>query len=124
MAAQRAKPAPPKSKVVACSRRGSLPTAGSSSLAAKSLTAEQALSCLRNGMRVFVGSGCAAPQSLVAALAARGQQIFDVEIVHILTFGTAPYTARESLDHFRHNAFFIGPNVRNAVNDSLADYTP
>src|SRR6266511_755581 len=34
-------------------------------------TAEKALEHLRSGMRVFVGSGCAAPQKLVAALAAR-----------------------------------------------------
>ena len=32
------------------------------------VTAEEALKHLRNGMRVFVGSGCAAPQTLVAAL--------------------------------------------------------
>jgi acyl-CoA hydrolase len=26
--------------------------------------------------------------------------------------------------HFRHNAMFIGPNVRQAINDGRADYTP
>jgi len=26
--------------------------------------------------------------------------------------------------HFRHNAMFIGPNVRDAINDGRADYTP
>ncbi len=87
-------------------------------------TSEQALSRLRSGMRVFVGSGCAAPQKLVAALAKRGQEVFDVEIVHILTFGDAPYARRELLANFRHNAFFIGPNVRDAVNEGVADYTP
>jgi hypothetical protein len=50
-------------------------------------TAEESLAHLRSGMRVFIGSGCAAPQKLVAALAARGREIFNVEIVHILTFG-------------------------------------
>ncbi|HWN97465.1 MAG TPA: GNAT family N-acetyltransferase, partial [Methylomirabilota bacterium] len=88
------------------------------------VTAEEALQHVRNGMRVFIGSGCAAPQKLVAALAARGPQVYDVEIIHILTFGAAPYAARERLENFRHNAFFIGPNVRNAVNEGLADFTP
>ena len=87
-------------------------------------TAEGALEHLRSGMRVFVGSGCAAPQKLVAALAARGAEVFDVEIMHILTFCAAPYAKRDLLEHFRHNAFFIGPNVREAVNDAVADYTP
>lgn len=88
------------------------------------VTAAEALVPLRSGMRVFIGSGCAAPQKLVAALAARGPELFDVEIVHILTFGAAPYARRELLTNFRHNAFFIGPNVRDAVNEGTADYTP
>jgi acyl-CoA hydrolase/GNAT superfamily N-acetyltransferase len=75
-------------------------------------------------MRVFVGSGCAAPQKLVAALASRGREVFDVEIIHILTFAGAPYANRDLLENFRHNAFFIGPNVRDAVNEGVADYTP
>ena len=87
-------------------------------------TAEQALGHLRSGMRVFIGSGCAAPQALVAALAARGREVYDVEIVHILTFGDAAYARSELLEHFRHNAFFIGPNVRAAVHAGVADYTP
>ncbi len=88
------------------------------------MTASDALNHLHNGMRVFIGSGCAVPQKLVAALAQRGNEVFDVEIVHILTYGDAPYARREFLSNFRHNAFFIGPNVRDAVNQGLADYTP
>jgi len=88
------------------------------------MTADEALARLRSGMRVFIGSGCAAPQKLVAALAARGRDLFDVEVVHILTFGAAEYAKRELLANFRHNAFFIGPNVRSAVNEGVADYTP
>lgn len=88
------------------------------------LTADESLRQLRSGMRVFIGSGCAAPQSLVAALAKRGADVFDVEIIHILTFGSAPYSRRELLANFRHNAFFIGPNVRDAVHEGVADYTP
>jgi acyl-CoA hydrolase/GNAT superfamily N-acetyltransferase len=87
-------------------------------------TAEEALRHVRSGMRVFIGSGCAAPRKLVAALAARGTEVYDVEIMHILTFGEAAYARRDLLDHFRHNAFFIGPNVRGAVNEGIADHTP
>src|ERR1051326_7818450 len=79
---------------------------------------------LASGMHVFIGSGCATPQKLVAALAARGPEVYDVEIIHILTFADAPYAKRELLEHFRHNAFFIGPNVRSAVNEGVSDYTP
>jgi acyl-CoA hydrolase len=70
-------------------------------------TAEEALGQMRSGMRVFIGSGCATPQKLVAALAARGPEVFDVEIIHILTIADAPYAKRELLEHFRHNRHFI-----------------
>jgi acyl-CoA hydrolase/GNAT superfamily N-acetyltransferase len=88
------------------------------------ISPREALLPLRSGMRVFIGSGCAAPQTLIDALITRGGEIFDVEIVHLLTFGVAPYTKRDWLENFRHNAFFIGPNVRTSVNDGCADYTP
>jgi acyl-CoA hydrolase/GNAT superfamily N-acetyltransferase len=87
-------------------------------------SAKEALRKVRSGMRVFVGSGCAAPQKLLTALAARGTDVFDVEIVHILTFADALYAKRDLIENFRHNAFFIGPNVRKAVNEGVADYTP
>jgi len=36
----------------------------------------------------------------------------------------APYVAPEMAGHFRHNAVFIGSNVREAINEGRADYTP
>jgi acyl-CoA hydrolase/GNAT superfamily N-acetyltransferase len=90
----------------------------------KKVTATEALFRLSNGMRVFIGSGCATPQTLVKALSERGADLFDIEIVHILTFGEAPYATKQLLANFRHNAFFIGPNVRGAVNEAVADYSP
>ena len=88
------------------------------------LTAAEALATLHSGMRVFIGSGCAAPQLLIEALAARAPEIYDVEVLHILTHGPAPYARRDLLEHFRQNSFFIGGNVREAVNEGVADYTP
>jgi acyl-CoA hydrolase/GNAT superfamily N-acetyltransferase len=84
----------------------------------------EALAHLRSGMRVFIGSGCAAPQLLIEVLVARADEVYDVEILHILTHGPAPYAKRNLLEHFRQNSFFIGANVRNAVHEGVADYTP
>lgn len=75
-------------------------------------------------MRVFIGSGCAAPQTLVHALAARAPEVFDVEVLHILTHGPAPYARPELKAQFRQNSFFIGGNVREEVHQGEADYTP
>ena len=75
-------------------------------------------------MRVYIQPGCAEPETLVGALIERGPFVRDVEIVHLLTMGRADYIAPEMAGHFRHNAMFIGANVREAVNDGRADYTP
>ncbi|SRR5579864_213103 len=40
------------------------------------------------------------------------------------TMGPAPYCDPEMHGHFRHSAVFIGPNVRDAINDGRADYIP
>jgi len=86
--------------------------------------ADDALQCVKSGMRVYIQPGCAEPETLVEALMRRGPDLHDVEIVHMMTMGCAPYVAPEMAGHFRHNAMFIGSNVRAAINDGRADYTP
>jgi len=86
--------------------------------------ADDALQCVKSGMRVYIQPGCAEPETLVEALMRRGPDLYDVEIVHMMTMGCAPYVAPEMAGHFRHNAMFIGSNVRAAINDGRADYTP
>src|SRR6478672_3045765 len=87
-------------------------------------TSDEALRLVQSGMRVYIQPGCAEPETLVEALMRRGPEVRDVEIVHMMTMGVAPYVAPEMAGHFRHNAMFIGPNVREAINDGRADYTP
>jgi 4-hydroxybutyrate CoA-transferase len=87
-------------------------------------TADEALRLVKSGMRVYIQPGCAEPEALVQALMRRGPAVHDIEIVHMMTMGCAPYVAPEMAGHFRHNAMFIGPNVREAINDGRADYTP
>src|SRR5579884_1137322 len=90
----------------------------------KLLTAREALRCVQSGMRVYIHPGCATPQVLVDALIERGPEVRDVEIVHMMTLCDAGYIEPEMTGHFRHNAMFIGGNVREAINDGRADYTP
>jgi 4-hydroxybutyrate CoA-transferase len=87
-------------------------------------TADEALRCVQSGTRVYIQPGCAEPETLVEALMRRGPYVQDVEIVHMMTMGAAPYVAPEMAGHFRHNAMFIGSNVREAINEGRADYTP
>jgi 4-hydroxybutyrate CoA-transferase len=87
-------------------------------------TADDALTHVNSGMRVYIQPGCAEPEALVEALMRRAPELQEVEIVHMMTMGASPYVAPEMAGHFRHNAMFIGGNVRDAINDGRADYTP
>jgi acyl-CoA hydrolase len=87
-------------------------------------TPDRAVECVRSGQRVYIHQGCAEPEALVLALTRRAPELCDVEIVHLATFGCAPYIQPEYEGIFRHNAFFIGSNVRKAVQEGRADYIP
>jgi acyl-CoA hydrolase/RimJ/RimL family protein N-acetyltransferase len=80
------------------------------------------------GDRILIGSGCAEPQHLLKALTgyvkADPKAILDAEVFQIWAMGDAPYADETLQENFRHNSFFIGKNVRDAVNKGLADYTP
>jgi acyl-CoA hydrolase/RimJ/RimL family protein N-acetyltransferase len=90
----------------------------------KVATAAEAVRAIAPGRRVLVGSGAAEPVRLVEAMCARGFELGDNEVVHLLTLGPAPYVRPELRGCFRHTAFFIGPNVRDAVREGRADYMP
>ena len=73
---------------------------------------DEAIKSLNPGQRVFIGTGCAEPLELVRALTRWAAELPDTEIVHLLTFGEAPYAHRELSHLFRINSFFIAENVR------------
>ena len=89
---------------------------------------EVAFSRIRRGDHIFVSSGCGEPQYLVRAMTgyveSNPKAFFDTEIIHVYSFGIAPYTDSKFKSNFRHNSFFIGNNTRNSVNQGSADYTP
>ena len=88
------------------------------------MTAEEAVKLVESGDRVWFGEGCGTPQPLIDALVARAPELHDVELVHMMTFGEAAYTRPEFEGHFRHNGLFLGGNVRQAIQEGRADYTP
>lgn len=88
------------------------------------VSAEEAVAEVSSGQRVYVHAGCATPHALIDALVRRYEELHGVEIVHMHTEGPALYAEPEMAGSFRHNALFIGPNVREAVKEGRADYTP
>ena len=91
------------------------------------MSVSNAISKIHSGSRIFLGSGCAVPQHLLFELVKQGgesDRLHDVEIVHILTVGSAPHVEQRFARHFRHNSLFVGSGVRAAVYEGIADYTP
>src|SRR3990170_7479385 len=91
---------------------------------AKRQTADEALTTLKSGMRVYVHPGCAVPETLIEAMMRRGRDVENVDVVHLFTLGAAPYADPEWEGHFRHRSLFTGKNVRRAVNEGRADFVP
>jgi 4-hydroxybutyrate CoA-transferase len=86
-------------------------------------TAEEAVQIIKSGDNVYIHPGCAVPETLIRAMVGRGKDLTDVTVHHILTIGEAGYVSDDMQGHFRHNALFIGHNVREAVNSGKADCT-
>jgi acyl-CoA hydrolase/GNAT superfamily N-acetyltransferase len=85
---------------------------------------EKAVSQIRRGDRILISGGSAVPLGLFPYLVADDAPTGDNEILHLLTLGEAPYVDPKFESRFRHNALFIGGNVRSAVIEGRADYTP
>jgi acyl-CoA hydrolase/GNAT superfamily N-acetyltransferase len=92
----------------------------------RQVSAAEAVSVVRPGDKVFVGSACATPRTLVHALEQSRQA--GVVLVHFLTdrviTGDTPHTK------YRHRVFYVGRDVR-ALHDvpalrelGLVDYVP
>ena len=90
----------------------------------KYTTAEEAVSLIKSGDRVFIHSAAAAPQQLIEALTARHKELTAVEITHMHTEGTAPYARPEYGDAFRVNVFFVSANIRPYVDSTNVQYIP
>ncbi len=87
-------------------------------------TPRKALSHVRPGQRVFIGTGCGEPVALVKALVAKAGELSNVEIIHLLTKGEAPYAKEKYRDCFTINSFYIGENVRDMIQLGVGSYTP
>jgi acetyl-CoA hydrolase len=88
-------------------------------------TADQAVEAIRPGMRVFMTGNCSVPETLLAALVRRAPAFTPhIELAHLFTLGGSEYVAPGMERHIRVNTLFIGGNVRQAVNEGRADFTP
>ncbi len=88
------------------------------------VSAEEAVSVIKSRQRVFLTGNCSTPQVLLEALVNRAPELENVEIAQALTVGDATYVSPEMEGHLRVNTMFISANIREAVQEGRADFTP
>lgn len=88
------------------------------------VTSDQAVRVIQSGQRIFLTGNCSVPQKVLSALVNYAPKLQNVEICQALSVGPADYVAPEMDGHIRVNSMFISANVRKAVNEGRADFTP
>jgi acyl-CoA hydrolase len=89
----------------------------------RAVPASQAVAAIRPGARVFVGSACATPRALLAALEARAGEVEGVELIHFLTDGAVRDEAGVT-SAFTHRAWYVGRDMRNLAGRGRLEYVP
>lgn len=92
--------------------------------ASKIVSAEEAASKLKNGCRVFVGSGCGEPQVLIHSMVAN-RHLQDIMIFQMLSHSFEHYLkVPDFVNRFALKLFFVTNSMRQAAFEGKIDYIP
>ncbi len=90
----------------------------------KILTAKESVKKIKNGSRVFIGTGCGEPQQLIRAMV-EDLSIQDIIIYQMLSSTLSRYINDENfLSRFSIKLFFISVLMRQAAFEGKIDYIP
>jgi 4-hydroxybutyrate CoA-transferase len=92
--------------------------------AGKIVSADDAVRLVKSGQRIFLTGNCSVPRELLSALIRRAPELTNVEICQALTIIGSEYVAPEMEGHLRVNSLFASANVRKAIHEGHADFTP
>jgi acyl-CoA hydrolase/GNAT superfamily N-acetyltransferase len=90
----------------------------------KVVSAQEAVSKIKRGNRVFIGTGCGEPQHLIKAM------VTDPNLQDIMLYQMLSYTLSQFVDHesfskrFSLKLFFISRSMRKAAFEGKIDYVP
>nr|MDO8108961.1 GNAT family N-acetyltransferase [Candidatus Sigynarchaeota archaeon] len=81
---------------------------------------------VKPGFRVFLGSACSEPVILTDQLVKDKWKFPDIQILHFFTLSNQKFFDPQNPSSFRHNSFSIigSPELRRAINEGWADFTP
>ncbi len=89
----------------------------------KVVSVEEAIDQIKNGSRIFIGTGCGEPQHLIHALV-KNPKIQDAMVYQMLSFTLAKYVDDDFLKRFAIKLFFISASMRKAAFEGKIDYIP
>ena len=95
----------------------------SSEWASRAVSAADAVSVVKSGMRVFVHGAAATPTPLLEALVA-DTSLAGITLYHLHTSGPAPFVDPAHRERFASVSLFVGPPLRHAVDQGVADFMP
>jgi acyl-CoA hydrolase/GNAT superfamily N-acetyltransferase len=101
-----------------------IPLAVQEAYAAKTITADYAARLVQPGHNLFIGTACATPRTILAALEALSPPPPDVTLHHFLTTGSYETGAVGPKTKYYHRAFYIGTDMKPLVPSGEADYVP
>src|SRR5262245_57823874 len=90
----------------------------------RAVAPERAVQGIRAGARVFVGSACATPRTLLRALEGLDAPPAGVELVHFLTDGAVAERDGRAVSAFRHSAFYLGRDMLGLSRSEGVGYVP
>jgi 4-hydroxybutyrate CoA-transferase len=79
---------------------------------------------LQSNTNIFIHSVAATPQRLLESFLSKAKNHAHIKLYHLHTEGSAFYAGEEYKDHIQAQCFFIGKNIREAVQQGRADYIP
>ncbi len=90
----------------------------------KMVSAQEAVSKIKRGNRVFIGTGCGEPQHLIKAMVT-DQNLQDVMLYQMLSYTLSQFIDNESFSkRFSLKLFFISRSMRKAAFEGKIDYIP
>jgi acyl-CoA hydrolase/RimJ/RimL family protein N-acetyltransferase len=79
---------------------------------------------IKNGYRIFLGTGASCPHTLIDLFLESAKHFSDLEFIYLLSLGKSPWIDPAYEANLRVNTFFLDQGTRDAVRSGKADYTP
>ena len=87
-------------------------------------TAEEAVKLIASGNRVFIHGSASTPVKLIEAMLQRSNEISNIELVAISTYGNLDWNHPEIVKSFYFNSLFVSENIRGWANSERGGYVP